>query len=89
MVSYNPVKFGGHRHTGSGDTVFLVVASFRKTLGWKHTAYHINNFNAGDTLKAAIGENFENNFNVTANDVIQRNRHCKEKKLELHSNHRC
>ena len=26
--------------------------------------------------------------NVTANDVIQRNQHRKEKKLEFHSNHR-
>ena len=25
MVSHHPAKFGGHRHCGSGDTMFLVV----------------------------------------------------------------
>ena len=25
MVSHHPVKFGGHRHCGSGDIMFLVV----------------------------------------------------------------
>ena len=25
MVSHDPAKFGGHRHCGSGDLMFLVV----------------------------------------------------------------
>ena len=25
MVSHHPAKFGGHRHFGSGDMMFLVV----------------------------------------------------------------
>ena len=25
MVSHHPAKFGGHRHYGSGNIVFLVV----------------------------------------------------------------
>ena len=24
MVSYHPAKFGGHRHSGRGDIMFLV-----------------------------------------------------------------
>ena len=31
-------------------------------MGWKDTAYHINNFDAGHTLQAAIGKKIENNF---------------------------
>ena len=30
MVSYNPAKFGGHRHSGSGDVMFLVCCMVLK-----------------------------------------------------------
>ena len=30
-VSYNPVEFGGHKYSGSGDTICLVCGAFQKT----------------------------------------------------------
>ena len=43
----------------------------------------------GQNLKV-VPQNFTEFFSiddVTPNDLIQRNQHCKEKKLEFHSNH--
>ena len=49
MVSYHPVKFGGQRHCGSGDTMVIVVEGQDSTqrrldrplcLSLKHMAFH-------------------------------------------------
>ena len=31
MVSHHPAKFGGHRHCGSGDMMFVVVEGQEST----------------------------------------------------------
>ena len=78
MVSYNPVRFGGHRHSSSRD-MFLVVMWFRKTMGWKHTAYHINNFDAGHTLQAAIGKKLKITFASLSKNGGENEKEKKEK----------
>ena len=37
MVRHHPVKFGGHRHCGSGDIMFLVVEEQDSTCLLKST----------------------------------------------------
>ena len=91
MVSHHPAKFGGHRHCGSGDIMLLVAEEenskcsrfnppyclFVKDMGWKHSEisyYHFLSWS--HTLKAAIGQNFEDIFCQT----IQK--HCRERKRE-------
>ena len=58
---------------------------------FKKKVTHINNptQGRGQNLKV-VPQNFTEFFSiddVTPNDLIQRNQHCKEKKLEFHSNH--
>ena len=77
MVSHHSAKFGGHSHCGSGDIMFLVAeeensrcSRFNPPLlfiseghGWKVqgiSCYKLRSWS--HTLKAEIGQKFENNF---------------------------
>ena len=74
VVSYHPVNFGGHKHCGSVDLIFLVVEWQNSTyphfhpqllhslkdMFWKHTAYYINNSDSGHTrLKQQFKKNLK------------------------------
>ena len=77
MVSHHPAKFGGHRHCGSGDMIFLVAeeenskcSCFNLPLlfiskGHWLKAHGISYYSLqswSHPLKAAIGQKSENNF---------------------------
>ena len=57
---------------------FAITVFFLKDMGWKHTACHIINADPGHALKAAIEQNFENNFYQSVQ------KHCGEGKREKH-----
>ena len=48
MVSYHPAKFGGHRHSDSGDIIILVLQdqSVMLLYGWEpiKVSYHPTKF---------------------------------------------
>ena len=61
MVSYNPVKFGGHRHSGSGDTVFLSARHFERP--WLESIRHITLITS--MLVTRLKQQLEKNLKIT------------------------
>ena len=85
------IKFGSHQHCGSGDVFscrrgrFLPDALFNtpfyclleKDMGWKHTAYFVNNSDPGHTLS---NQQLDKNLKITFVAIPSKNIVEKKKK---------